>query len=267
MNNINNYYETLQIPNNSDIDTIKKAYRKLSLKYHPDKNNDSTQKFNNITQAYEFLINNYDNNKPNITHTDIPNQNSNINQSAIKIYTPIKDPNNEDIIINLPITFEQSFNGANVPINIKRSIFNNNILKYEEERIYIPLPKSIDNNEIITINNKGNCINYKYSDVKINIILTDHEYFLRDGLNIIYFSNITFKDSLIGINFNLTHLNNKIYKITNTNGEIIHNNTNIILRNLGFQRDSFTGNLIIKFKIDYPKTLPLDIIEKLKILL
>ena len=99
MNNINNYYETLQIPNNSDIDTIKKAYRKLSLKYHPDKNNDSTQKFNNITQAYEFLINNYDNNKPNITHTDIPNQNSNINQSAIKIYTPIKDPNNEDIII------------------------------------------------------------------------------------------------------------------------------------------------------------------------
>ena len=48
------------------------------------------------------------------------------------------------------------------------------------------------------------------------------------------------------------------------NGEIIHNNTNIILRNLGFQRDSFTGNLIIKFKIDYPKTLPKEVILKLR---
>ena len=45
---------------------------------------------------------------------------------------------------------------------------------------------------------------------------------------------------------------------------IIHNNTNIVLRNLGFQRDSFTGNLIIKFKIDYPKTLSLETIQKLK---
>ena len=211
--------------------------------------------FNKITNAYEYLINN----PITPTYNDTPNCTP--NNTSTNIYTPIKDPNNEDIIIHLPITFEQSFNGDNVPINIKRSIFNNNILKYEEERIYIPLPKSIDNNEIITINNKGNCIDYKYSDVKINIILTEHQYFLRDGLNIIYFSNITFKDSLVGINFNLTHLNNKIYKITNTNGEIIHNNTNIVLKNLGFQRESFTGDIIIKFKIDYPKTLSSETIK------
>lgn len=87
---------------------------------------------------------------------------------------------------------------------------------------------------------------------------------MRDGLNLIYFSNITFKQSLIGIDFNIRHLNNKTYRITNTNREIIHNNTNIVLRNLGFHRDSFTGNLIIKFKIDYPKTLSLETIQKLK---
>lgn len=258
MNPINNkiYYDILNIEPNSDSDTIKKAYRRLSLKYHPDKNNDDSVMFNKITQAYEFLIQNHS--------SIIPNNNNN-NSSSIEIYNPPpNDPNNEDIIINLNITFEDSYNGANVPINIKRSIFNHNIFKYEEERIYIPLPKSIDNNEIITINNKGNCINYKYSDIKIIIKLIEHESFLRDGLNLIYFSNITFKQSLIGIDFNITHLNNKTYRITNTNREIIHNNTNIVLRNLGFQRDSFTGNLIIKFKIDYPKTLSLETIQKLK---
>lgn len=256
MNPINNkiYYDILNIEPNSDSDTIKKAYRRLSLKYHPDKNNDDSVMFNKITQAYEFLIQN---------HSSIISNNN--NSSSIEIYNPPpNDPNNEDIIINLNITFEDSYNGANVPINIKRSIFNHNIFKYEEERIYIPLPKSIDDNEIITINNKGNCINYKYSDIKIIIKLKEHQFFLRDGLNLIYFSNITFKQSLIGIDFNIIHLNNKTYRITNTNREIVHNNTNIILRNLGFQRDSFTGNLIIKFKIDYPKTLSLETIQKLK---
>lgn len=252
MNHINNkfYYDILNIKENSDYDTIKKAYRKLSLKYHPDKNNNDPSMFNKITQAYEILINN--------------SPSSIINNSSIEIYNPLNNSNNEDIIINLHITFEDSFNGANVPVNIKRSLFNNNIMKYEEEKIYIPLPKSIDNNEIITINNKGHCINHQYSNIKIIIKLKDHEFFLRDGLNIIYFKNITFKESLLGIDFNITHLNNKIYKINNTNREIIHNNTNIILRNLGFQRESFTGNLIIKFKIEYPKFLPLNTYEKLK---
>jgi DnaJ-class molecular chaperone len=255
MNPINNkiYYDILNIEPNSDSETIKKAYRRLSFKYHPDKNNNDSVMFNKITQAFEFLIQNHSSN--------IPSDNS----SSIEIYNPpTNDPNNEDIITNLNITFEDSYNGANVPINIKRSIFNNNIFKYEEEKIYIPLPKSIDNNEIITINNKGNCINYKYSDIKIIIKLKEHASFMRDGLNLIYFSNITFKESLIGVDFNITHLNNKMYRITNTNREIINSNTNIILRNLGFQRDSFTGNLIIKFKIDYPKTLSLETIQKLK---
>ena len=61
MNPINNkiYYDILNIEPNSDSDTIKKAYRRLSLKYHPDKNNDDSVMFNKITQAYEFLIQNH----------------------------------------------------------------------------------------------------------------------------------------------------------------------------------------------------------------
>ena len=264
MNTIDNklYFDILQIPLNSDLDTIKKAYRRLSLKYHPDKNNNDSLIFNKINQAYEFLINN-NNINSNINTTT--NTNTNTINSSIEIYNPsIYDSYNEDILINLNITFEDSFNGANVPINIKRSIFNNNILKHEDEKIYIPLPKSIDNNEIITIHNKGNCINCKYSDVKIIIKLIDHDIFTRDGLNLIYITNISFKESLTGVNFNITNLDNKTYKITNSNGEIIHNNTTMILKNLGFHRESFIGNLIIKFKIDYPKLLSSEIIQKLQ---
>ena len=55
---MNNYYKDLEVSENADKDEIKKSYRKLSMKYHPDKNpnnKESEEKFKVIAQAYEIL--------------------------------------------------------------------------------------------------------------------------------------------------------------------------------------------------------------------
>ena len=52
------YYETLEVPDTATIDEIKKSYRRLSLKYHPDRNigqPEMVSKFQEIGEAYEVL--------------------------------------------------------------------------------------------------------------------------------------------------------------------------------------------------------------------
>lgn len=53
------YYARLGVDKKADEETIKKAYRKLALKWHPDRNvnnkDEATQKFKEISEAYEVL--------------------------------------------------------------------------------------------------------------------------------------------------------------------------------------------------------------------
>ena len=52
------YYEVLGIDRNAGQDEIKKAYRKLALKFHPDRNPDdrkAEERFKEATEAYEVL--------------------------------------------------------------------------------------------------------------------------------------------------------------------------------------------------------------------
>jgi DnaJ-class molecular chaperone len=274
MNNLEECYNILEISNESSIDNVKKQYRKLSLKYHPDKNNNTTSEiFKKITNAYNYILNN---NEENLNNTIVTKQNyynnkynnhercNNNYKNDNYIYEKyIYEKYNDDILKILEISFDQAYNGCSIPISINRKIIYNNIINEENETLYINIPNGIDNNEIIILENKGNNVNNNYSNVKITIKLLEHNNFTREGLDIYFKLNLSFKESLIGFEYILKHLNNKNYKIKSKEGEIITNNTKMIMRNLGFCRNEYYGNLIITFNINYQKLDPI-ILNKLR---
>ena len=206
MNN-NNLYDILGIIKTATQEEIKKAYRKLSLELHPDRNNNSKQSnadFIKLSNAYETLGNEekrkiYDmKNNSNSENTINPNEilnfftqnifsklsNFNVDESIEGIKQKLNKP--IPIIKSLEITLTKAYNGCTIPLEISRWVNENGIKREELETIYINIPKGVDNNELIVLRDKGHVINDSIKgDIKIFIITINDTEFIRTGLDLV----------------------------------------------------------------------------------
>jgi len=312
-----NFYEILGVKEDSTKDEIKKAYRKLSLQWHPDKNpgnSEAISKFQKISEAYETLSDEfkrkeYDgrnsnpfmrmnsmggngefNNMDEIFSTMFggnspfagmmhgmggmhgmhgmpgvnmfpPGANIHIFRNGVPVNIQQKPP---AIIKNIEVTMEQVLNGANLPVEVERWILENGNKVFEKETFYIEVPKGIDENEMFFFKDKGHIVNEGCKgDLKIVINIKNETDFNRNGLDLIYEKTITLKEALCGFSFELKYINGKIYTINNNGGNIIVPEYNKIIPQMGLSRDSYTGNLIIHFNVQFPETLSKETIDKL----
>jgi DnaJ-class molecular chaperone len=322
------FYETLGVLPTASIDEIKKSYRKLSLKYHPDRNlgqPEMVAKFQQIGEAYEVLGDEqkkeeYDmmQNSPfgkgqgggidelfstlfgmNFGQQQQQQQGHpfahmmgghpmgghpmgghpmggiSINGMpfggggpGIRIFRSGGPPVYQKpapIVKNITITMEHVLDGAIIPVEIERWILENDTKMFENETIYVNIPKGVDDNEIILLQNKGNYVSEScIGDLKLFIKVENKSEFERIGLDLLCHKTITLKESLCGFSFELPYLNDKTFTINNTGGNIIPPEYKKVIPNLGLSRDERVGSLIIMFHIRFPEKLSTEQLEKLK---
>ena len=298
MSDSQGFYSALELKPGASPEDVKKAYRRLSLAYHPDRNpNDATAtaKFQKISEAYQVLEDpmkkkQYDmgGNNPfvqmgfaggsepgGINPEDIINNlfaNGMFGGKAHIFHMGGPIPNSfahsiskpAPIIKKVTISLEQSFSGCNIPIEVERWVEGARSVR-EKETLYVPIPRGIDDNEIIVLKDKGNCLNESMKgDIKVFVSVRNDTEFERNGLELIYNKVITLKEALCGFKFDLNYIDGRTFRINNENGNVITPNYKKLIPKLGMTRDSHQGNLIIAFTVTFPESLTKEQIEEIQ---
>ena len=93
-------------------------------------------------------------------------------------------------------------------------------------------------------------------DIYVRVNIKKHNLFVRKGADLVIIKNIKLLEALTGVTMEINHLDNKKYTIATCPGEILANNDFKTAEKLGmpFYNDPMSyGNLIIEFKVDFPK--------------
>jgi DnaJ-class molecular chaperone len=298
-----NYYKTLDVNENASQEDIKKKYRKMSLMYHPDKNpgnKEAEDKFKKISEAYQTIGDEQERKKYDMSRNNpfgqgmgqgmgqgvppgmndvfkmffggqMPGGVGGFPGGNIRVFhngQPVNQNNLNKpppIMKNVVISLEQAYKGDQVPIQIERWLFEDGIRKCENETLYIPIRKGIDDKEIIILREKGNVMDANLKgDVKAIISIQNSSEFRREGLNLYMDKEISLKESLCGFEFIIHHISGKQLRFTNETGNTIKDGLIKSIANYGMERDNHKGSLCVKFTVKHPSKLTNEQIEKLK---
>ena len=279
------YYSTLGLQRNASEDDIKKAYRKMAMKHHPDRGGDEKQ-FKQVSEAYEILS---DPQKKQMVDMGVdpkaqqaggPRQ-----QGPFEFH--FNTGNFEDVFSNFgfggggPFGFGGRQPQRNKTININVDLSLEDVLNGKEldaelavpngrkKIINISIPAGIESGQQIRYQGMGdNSIpGIPPGDLIVNIRVAPHPIFRRDGDSLLVEKDISVWDALLGCNLTLQTLDGKSLNITVPSGT--QPETVLSCRNEGVpnMRNRQRGNLLIKIKVAVPRNLTanqITAIENLK---
>lgn len=259
-------YRTLEINENASSEEIKKAYRKLARKYHPDINKEkgAEEKFKEITAAYEILSD--------------PQKKAQYDQFGDGMFG---GQNFSDFArgrggVNLDDILSQifgegggfssrgtgsfnfgGFGGFGSPnLNAQDTIiipFDMAILggKYHYRDFNIKIPAGICDGETIRLKGKGHSQGGMFGDLLIKIRIDSSDEYIREGDNLIKAFDIPLKTAIFGGSIKVSTLHKEI-KLKVPQG--VKNNQKFRIKDLGAinRKSGVKGDLFLKANIIIP---------------
>ncbi|XP_076130038.1 dnaJ homolog subfamily B member 13 isoform X1 [Alosa pseudoharengus] len=244
------YYAALEINRNATDAEIKKAYRRLALKNHPQTNDQpgAYEKFNLLAEAYDVLSDHF--------HTREGHE-VNIGFGGLRGRGVKKqDP---PIERDLHLALEDLFYGCTKKIKISRRVMNEDghTSSIRDKILTINVKPGWNEGTRITFPNEGDQgPNNIPADIVFIVRQKSHPRFTRQNDDLIYTAHISLEKALTGFSVDVETLDSRLLSIPIN--DIVHPTYSKGVPGEGMPLASCTGkkgNLIIKFSLHFPQRL------------
>lgn len=275
MGSVKDYYEILGVDRSADEQTIKKAYRKLAKKYHPDTNKGNAQaeaKFKEATEAYAVLSNpekrkEYD----QFGHENLDGnyreyhfEEEDLDEILRSIFGgtfgrhPLRE-NGADLHANLSISFDEAVSGCEKFVHLTEANGSGKSLK-------VKIPAGIDTGKIIRLRGKGmpgSAGGYD-GDLLLKVQVGTKAGFERKEMDVYTKAMIPFTTAVLGGEVIVQTLYGKVLCTIRPGTQ---SGTKIRLRGKGIvsmNHSNVYGDQYVTVEIEVPKNLNAQAKEKLK---
>ena len=248
------YYETLGVTSSATADEIKKSYKRLASKHHPDKGGDEAE-FKKIQEAYEVLGNaekrqQHDNPDPwaNAQRYNGPD----FGDLFGDVFANRRKPN-PDSMLNIELTYKQAYEGVSYKIELSNN-----------EQVSVTIPAGVREGTKLRLPGKAKqrVQGQPPGDLFLMIHIVPERNWGRQDDELFVNIVVDALDAVIGVYQNIHHINGKTYSVKIPAGT--QEQERIRLKGLGMKHPSngTTGSLHAIVNIEVP-TLPQEEIIKL----
>jgi len=282
------YYKILGVDETADLKEIKKAYRKLAVKFHPDTSghSDTEERFKEVVEAYEVLKDptkraEYDELKrygaksgggfdapPGWQASDGRNQYRHQEHGDFSEFfnsffadrgrgsehSPDYGPDlfkGQDLEMELPVFLEEVVAGTSKSIDYHVPVYTNNQLNQIKKSLNVKVPLGVTDGERIRLKGQGapGSEDRLNGDLYLIIRLVPHPLFDVQGLNLILSLPLTPWEAALGAKLEIPTLDGKVKLNIPANSR---SGQKLRIKGKGLKNKTGQGDLLAVIKIDIP---------------